>query len=94
MDEMTRDDVIKARDEYKASQKKVIEAIFELRYNRNSYNDYYPHHAELYDRYVAAVHEYANEHGIECSEDDAEVWVSYEDLGGYNDTHIAEMLGL
>ena len=53
-----------------------------------------PHHAELCDRYVAAVHEYANEHGIECSEDDAYAWVSYEDLDGYNDTHIADMLGL
>lgn len=86
---MTRDDVIKARDEYMASKRDVIDAIFELRYN-----EVQPHHAELHDRYVSAVYQYANEHGIECSEDDADVWVSYEDLGSYNDTHIADMLGI
>lgn len=86
---MTRNDVIKARDEYRASKSEVIDAIFERRYN-----EVQQHHAELCDRYVSAVYEYANEHGIECSEDDAYVWVSYEDLDGYNDTHIADMLGL
>lgn len=86
---MTRDDVIKARDEYMASKREAIGAIFELRYN-----EVHPHHAELHDRYVSAVHQYANEHGIECSEDDADVWVAYEDLDGYNDTHIADMLGI
>ena len=86
---MTRNDVIKARDEYMASKSEVIDAIFERRYN-----EVQPHHAELHDRYVSAVHQYANEHGIECSEDDAYAWVAYEDLDGYNDTHIADMLGL
>lgn len=87
---MTRSDVIKARDEYMASKREVIDAIFERRYN-----EVQPHHAELFDRYVSAVYEYANEHGIECSEDDAYAWVSYENAGGCDkDTHIADMLGL